>query len=633
MSTALPSYPIRALPFTAVTIDDAFWSPRIETNRAVTVPYDFAKCEETGRIANFARAAGRAPGAHEGIFFNDSDLFKVIEGAAYTLMLQPDPALDAYLDGLIDLIAAAQEPDGYLYTARTIAERNGTPAALTPDREGLTRWSNLKISHELYNVGHLYEAAVAHYQATGKRSLLDVACKNADHIDRVFGPDRLRAVPGHQEIEIGLARLSLVTGEPRYLKLAKFFLDERGQPDGHELYGPYAQDHAPVTAQTSAVGHAVRAGYMYAAMADIAALTGERGYVAAIDRIWEDVVACKLYLTGGIGARHEGETFGDAYELPNRTAYNETCAAIANIFWNQRLFQLHGHAKYIDVLEQSLYNGFLAGVDFSGDRFFYVNPLEFDGDYRFNRDDSRERLPWFNCSCCPTNVVRLFPSLGSYIYAQEGDRIYVNLFIASRTTVQLAGTAVQIDQRTRYPWEGAVQLSINPPQPARFALHLRIPGWAQGAPLPGGLYHFVDDASAPPQVTVNGHRAPLQLVDGYAVLDREWCAGDLVELTLPLAVRRVRCDPAVTENRGKVALTRGPLVYCLEGVDNDGKACARRLPDDAPLTAAWAPELLHGVVVVHAGAPAAALTFVPYYAWGHRGLGEMAVWGLRAASA
>ena len=456
MSLHSARYPISALPFTAVHVDDPFWSPRIETNRAVTVRYDFQKCEETGRISNFAKAGGIQPGAHEGIFFNDSDVFKVIEGAAYSLMLRPDPELDAYIDHVIELIGAAQEADGYLYTARTIAERNGTPDLMRPDVEGRTRWSNLRINHEFYNVGHLYEGAVAHYQATGKRTLLDIALKNADLIDNTFGPGKLRYVPGHQEIEIGLVKLYLVTGEERYLKLAKFFLDERGRPDGHELYGPYAQDHLPVTEQTTAVGHAVRAGYMYAGMADVAALTGEQSYIDAIDTIWEDVVTSKLYLTGGIGARHEGEAFGEAYELPNATAYNETCAAIANVYWNQRLFQLHGDAKYIDVLERSLYNGFLSGVDFSGDRFFYVNPLEFDGSFRFNRDDSLVRMPWFGCSCCPTNVVRLFPALGGYIYAQQGQDLYVNLFITSQTTAEVmtdgvSPTAVTVAQHTRYP--------------------------------------------------------------------------------------------------------------------------------------------------------------------------------------
>ncbi|MFO7633257.1 MAG: glycoside hydrolase family 127 protein [Caldilinea sp.] len=631
MPTNSAHYHIAAVPFTAVHIDDAFWSPRIETNRVVTVPYDFRKCEETGRIANFARAAGLEEGAHEGIFFNDSDVFKVIEGAAYSLMLSPDPELEAYLDALIDLIAAAQEDDGYLYTARTIAERNGAPNALLPDREGLARWSNLRVNHELYNVGHLYEGAVAHYQATGKRTLLDVALKNADLIDSVFGPGKRRDVPGHQEIEIGLVKLYLVTGEARYLALARFFLDERGQPDGHELYGAYAQDHLPVTVQSEAVGHAVRAGYMYAAMADVAALTGEQSYIDAMNRIWTDVVSTKLYLTGGIGARHEGEAFGDAYELPTATAYNETCAAIANIYWNQRLFQLHGHAKYIDVLERSLYNGFLSGVDLSGDRFFYVNPLSFDGQFCFNRDNSRERMPWFNCSCCPTNVVRLFPALGGYIYAHATARLYVNLFVSSRAKLMIGDTSVAVTQETHYPWSGAVRMAIEPAAPSRFTLYVRIPGWAQNLPVPSDLYRYVGTRSEESiRLAVNGVEAEMRIEDGYAMIDREWQQGDVVDLELPMPVRRVEPHPAVTAIQGLVAVERGPLVYCLEGVDNDGVALGRLLSDDAAFTLERPLGPSQDITMLRAHSTGSQLLFVPYYVWGHRGLGEMAVWMKRS---
>jgi DUF1680 family protein len=620
-------YRIANIPFTAVRVDDPFWSPRIETNRSVTVPYDFEKCEETGRISNFAKAAGLQQGAHEGIFFNDSDVFKVIEGAAYSLMLHPDPALDAYLDTVIALIAASQEPDGYLYTARTIAERNGTPEALPAEREGKTRYSNLRISHELYNIGHMYEAAAAHYQATGKRSLLDVAIKSADHIDHTFGPDKLRYVPGHQEIELGLVKLHQVTGDERYLKLAKFFLDERGRPDGHELYSAYAQDHLPVTEQSEAVGHAVRAGYMYAGMADVAALTGDSSYIDAIDTIWQDVVAKKLYITGGIGARHEGEAFGEAYELPNATAYNETCAAIANIYWNQRLFQLHGHAKFIDVLERSLYNGFLPGIDFSGNRFFYVNPLEFDGEFHFNRDDSLLRMPWFGCSCCPTNVVRLFPALGGYIYAQQEKNVYVNLFIGSKARLQVGTTALNLAQSTKYPWNGAVKIKVDPAKVIRFALCVRIPGWAQGEPVPSSLYRYLDtpDEQAV-RLTINGEETPIRLNKGYARIDRTWQKGDLVELTLPMPVRRVVSNRKVVANRGLVAVERGPVVYCLEGVDNGGRALGRTLADEAKFTVKWTPDLLHGVNVLRTRQGKEELVFVPYYAWAHRGVGEMAVW-------
>lgn len=634
MSTAV-RYQYTPIPFTHVTINDAFWSPRMETNRTVTIGYDFQKSEETGRLTNFDKAAGRLAGDHEGIFFNDSDVFKIIEGAAYSLSLHPDPALDQYLDALIERIAAAQEADGYLYTARTIAERNGTPEKLKADREGLTRWSHLRVNHELYNVGHLYEAAVAHYLATGKRTLLDVALKNADLIDQVFGPDKKRDVPGHQEIEIGLVKLYRITGEERYLRLAKFFLDERGHyNNGRQRYGnygdeAYTQDHLPVTEQDEALGHAVRAVYMYTGMADVAALTGEQAYIDAIDRIWENVVGKKFYVTGGIGARHHGEAFGANDELPNATAYNETCAAIANVFWNQRMFQLHGDAKYIDVLERSLYNGFLPGVAFSGDRFFYVNPLAFDGQMNFNRDDSHVRLGWFNCSCCPTNVVRVFPSLGGYLYAHRADRLYVNLFMGSQTTVDFNGTPVQITQITNYPWDGTITLTLQPTQPTTFTLCLRIPGWAQGQPVPSDLYHYLDNTAAPIILTVNGQPMALTLHQGYAMLDHTWQAGDVVELTLPMPVRRVLCHPAVSENVGKVALERGPLVYCAEGIDNDGAVLAAVLPDTATLETAFVPDLLHGVVVVRATQPSGSITFVPYYAWAHRGVGEMAVWFTR----
>ncbi len=625
-------YAYEAVPFTSVTIADPFWSPRIETNRTVTIGYDFQKSDETGRLTNFDKAAGRLAGDHEGIFFNDSDVFKIIEGAAFSLHLHPDPALDAYLDELIERIGAAQEADGYLYTARTIAERNGTPEKLRADREGLTRWSHLRVNHELYNVGHLYEAAVAHYRATGKRSLLDIALKNADLVDRTFGPDKRRDVPGHQEIEMGLVKLYGVTGAERYLQLAKFFLDERGHYNGRQPFvnfedQGYMQDHLPVVEQAEAVGHAVRAVYMYSGMADVAALTGEQAYIDAIDRLWENVVGKKFYITGGIGARHHGEAFGANYELPNATAYNETCAAIANIYWNQRMFQLHGDAKYIDVLERSLYNGFLPGVAFSGDRFFYVNPLSFDGAYKFNRDDSLVRLGWFNCSCCPTNVVRVFPSLGGYLYAQQADRLYVNLYMGSSATLTVGGNQVQISQQTNYPWDGTIQVTLQPQALTAFTLCLRIPGWAQGEPVPSDLYHYLDsDNPAPVTITVNGTAAELTIEKGYALLTRTWQPGDQITLTLPMTPRRVVSHVAVTENQGKVAIERGPLVYCAEAIDNGGHVLAAVLPDDAPLTPTFVPDLLGGVTVIRSTALAHSLQFIPYYAWAHRGIGEMMVW-------
>ncbi|MCC9075597.1 glycoside hydrolase family 127 protein [Litorilinea aerophila] len=627
-------YQLQPVPFTAVTLEDDFWRPRLETNRTVTIPYDFQKCEETGRIANFAKAAGLLEGDHEGIYYNDSDVFKIVEGAAYSLSLHPDPALDRYLDDLIQLFAAAQEPDGYLYTVRTIAERTGRLDRLRPDREGLTRWSNLRVNHELYNVGHLYEAAVAHFRATGKRTLLDVALKNADLIDRVFGPDKRRDVPGHQEIEIGLVKLYQVTGDPRYLRLAQFFLDERGHAHGRELYmlhddPGYMQDHLPVTQQRTAVGHAVRAGYMYCGMADVATLTDNQAYIQALDAIWENVVNRKLYLTGGIGARHKGEAFGEDYELPNDTAYAETCAAIANIFWNQRMFLLHGDARYVDVLERTLYNGFLAGVSLGGDHFFYVNPLAFDGSFPFNRH-SIGRQPWFDCSCCPSNVVRFLPSLPGYVYAQAEDRLYVNLFVAGRATVALPGAGgdvqVMVEQETRYPWDGQIRLRVRPERPAPFALHIRIPGWARNRPVPGDLYRYLDRPEGQVELAVNGQPQALTMEKGFAVLRRTWQPGDVVALHLPMAVRRVASHPQVVHNRGRVALERGPLVYCVEAVDHGGRVHDLVLPDGVSLQPQRRPDLLGGITVLAGQLGDRTLTAIPYYAWAHRELGEMAVW-------
>lgn len=630
MSTQV-AYQFTPVPFTDVLIDDPFWSPRLYTNRAVTIPYDFQKCEETGRISNFAKAAGRMEGDHEGLFFNDSDVYKIIEGAAYSLNLYPDAALDRYLDGVIEQIAAAQEPDGYLYTIRTIAERNGTPERLKADREGLTRWSHLRVSHELYNLGHLYEAAVAHYSSTGKRTLLDVALKSADLVDEVFGPGKRHDVPGHQEIEMGLVKLYQVTGDARYLRLAKFFLDERGHPHGRELYTNhgnvgYMQDHLPVVEQREAVGHAVRAGYMYCGMADVAALTNTPEYIDAIDAIWDNVVERKLYLTGGIGARHQGEAFGDDYELPNLTAYAETCAAIANAMWNYRMFLLHGHSGYFDVVERIIYNGFLSGIALSGNQFFYVNPLAFDGKYEFNRH-SLERQPWFDCSCCPSNVVRFLPSLPGYIYAHAGDNLYVNLFMGGTANLQIAGVPVRVTQTTRYPWEGRVELRIEPERPADFTLHIRIPGWSRNQPVPGDLYHYVDSPAGEPDLQVNGSRVSLATTQGYATIRRTWQAGDTVILDLPLPVRRVGAHPNVADNRGRVAVERGPVVYCMEEVDNPGSDLqAVTLADSSSLQPEWEGERMGGYVRLVSGQTGAPLTLIPYHLWGHRDVGQMAVW-------
>ncbi len=629
-------YPIRPVPFTAVTIADGFWSPRLETNRTVTVRYDFQKCERTGRVSNFARAGGLEPGDFEGLFgFNDSDVFKVIEGASYALSLQPDPDLERYLDELAVKVAAAQEEDGYLYTPVTIGKMAKDPICCVSG----SRWADLRSGHELYNLGHFYEAAVAHHQATGKRTLLDVALKSADLLTGVFGPGRNMGVPGHQEVEIGLVKLYRATGEKRYLDLARFFLDQRGNAEGHELYGAYNQDHLPVVEQTEAVGHAVRAGYMYAGMADVGALSGDRSYVDALERIWGNVVGRKLYVTGAIGARRQGEAFGDDYELPNRTAYAETCASIANAMWNHRLFLLNGDAKYLDVLERVIYNGFLSGISLDGEHFFYPNPLASDGHEAFNQG-ARGRKGWFDCSCCPTNVVRFLPSIAGYVYAQRERDLFVNLFVAGHAEMEVDGGKVRVTQETRYPWDGRVGITLEPERDEELTLHVRVPGWARGRPVPSDLYRYVDSSQESFVVEVNGEPQKVELVKGFAAISRSWRKGDTVELRLPMPVRRVVSHEKVEADADRVALERGPVVYCAEAVDNGGKVFNLVLPDGAPLEARSRDGLLGGVTVIEGKAlglvPAEDgrsvvtreqdFVAVPYYAWAHRGEGEMAVW-------
>jgi len=630
-------YPIKPVPFTAIKVHEGFWLPRMTTNREVTVRYDFKKCEETGRIANFARAGGLEEGGFQGIFFNDSDVVKIVEGAAYCLALKPDKKLDSYLDDLIAKIAAAQEDDGYLYTARTIND----PKYEYAGKEG--RWTSLRYGHELYNVGHMYEAAVAHFQATGKRSLLRVAIKNADLICDVFGSGegQIVDVPGCQVIEMGLVKLYRVTGDEKYLRQAKFFIDMRGRADQRkETYGTYSQDHKPLVEQTEAVGHAVRGGYFYAGVADVATLTGNKDYIAAIDRIWQDVIDCKVYLTGNVGQHGAGEGYAGAWKLDNLRAYNETCAAIALALWNHRMFLLHGDAKYFDFLERSLYNGFLSGVSLSGDKFFYPNPLACDMNFKFNRG-AMQRSPWFDCSCCPSNVVRFLPSIPGIVYAHRNDAVYLNLFVNSTATVKLPENTVTLSQKTGYPWNGKVAITVKPEKVGEFTLHVRIPGWALNQPIPSELYRVApgDKLDWKPSWKVNGQTQSVPLEKGYAVIRREWKAGDVVELELPMAVQRVLTHEKVVGNRGRVAITRGPIVYCAEGADHGGHALDLYLPDDAALSPVHRPDLLGGVTVLTGKAQAArraedgsvasepeTLMMIPYYAWCHRGPNEMQVW-------
>ncbi|MGB2763996.1 MAG: glycoside hydrolase family 127 protein [Candidatus Aminicenantaceae bacterium] len=637
-------YPIKPIPFTEVSINDAFWSIRTETNRKVTIPFAFKKCEETGRINNFLKAAGKMEGKFEGLRYNDSDVFKIMEGASYSLRLHPDPKLEKYLDDLIVIIAAAQEDDGYLYTARTIDPENPAPGA------GDTRWSKLRGSHELYNVGHMYEAAVAHYLATGKRTFLDVAIKNADLLVETFGPDKKHDMPGHQETEIGLAKLYRVTGNDKYLKLARFFLNERGKAHDGEFYPEssrfalytrtkHIQHHKPVLEQEEAVGHAVRAAYMYAGMADVAALTGNVNYVSAINRIWENVVSKKLYLTGGIGSRHDGEAFGDNYELPNLTAYNETCAAIGNVMWNHRLFLLFGETKYLDVLERSLYNGLISGVSLSGDLFFYPNPLESDGEFKFNQGALR-RKPWFDCACCPGNLARFLPSIPGYIYANKGNILYVNLFVSSSAKIKMANNKVTIKQESNYPWEGDINITVDPELSEKFAIYVRIPGWAQSKPVPSDLYRYKIKSEKKVSLKVNGNSVNLNMDKGFAKILRKWKKGDKIELDLPMPIKRVLCNEKVEGNREKVAIERGPIVYCAEEVDNGKNVRKLVIPDNVVLRSEYQKDLVGGIVIIHGIIPGLNLSkegkseaknkqkfiAIPYYAWGYRGEGQMAVW-------
>lgn len=634
-------YPVKPVPFTEVEITDQFWAPRMETNRKITLPFALKQNEKTGRVDNFAIAGGLKEGIYRGERYNDTDVYKVIQGAAYTLAMHPDPELEESIDSLIEVISAAQEEDGYLFTPRTASPEKPVPGI------GNERWSNLAVSHELYNAGHMYEAAVAHYRATGKRNFLDVALKNADLLVKTFGPDKLRAAPGHQEVEIGLVKLYRVTRKEKYLRLAEFFLDQRGKslklkkyPSGSRfaIYNNpvQIQAHKPVLQQKEAVGHAVRAMYMYSAMADVAALTDSKEYIQAIDRLWENVVFKKMYLTGGVGARHHGESFGNNYELPNKTAYNETCAAIGNVMWNHRLFLLHPHAKYIDVLERTLYNGLIVGVSLDGDTFFYPNPLESDGEFQFNKGAAC-RQPWFGTACCPGNLVRFIPSVPGYIYAVKGDKIYVNLFIGSQAKIKISRQTVSLIQETRYPWEEDVKITVNPEKPAKFTLNIRIPGWVRNNPVPGDLYRYLNKSEAEPTIEVNGSPVDIELEKGYASLHRTWHPGDKVKVSLPLEIRRVLSHQKVKSNQGKVALERGPLVYCAEWVDNRGEVLNLSVPGSSKFKPEYKEDFLKGLVVLKGEALISdnhsskkTLTLIPYYAWAHRGVGEMAVWLKRA---
>lgn len=619
-------YPIDPVPFTSVKVSDSFWGQRLKASREVTIPLAFSKCEETGRYRNFELAAHPSDTTKvTGYSFDDTDVYKTIEGASYSLQTYPDKQLAHYMDSVLDIVAAAQEPDGYLYTARTMNPKHPHEWA------GSKRWEKVEeLSHEFYNLGHMVEGAIAHYQATGSRKFLDIAIRYADCVCREIGDGegQVVRVPGHQIAEMALAKLYLVTGDQKYLDQAKFFLDKRGYTSRKD---EYSQAHKPVIEQDEAVGHAVRAAYMYAGMADVAALTGDTSYVQAIDRIWDNIVSKKLYITGGIGATNQGEAFGKNYELPNMSAYCETCAAIGNVYVNYRLFLLHGDAKYYDVLERTLYNGLISGVSLDGGGFFYPNPLESMGQH--------QRQPWFGCACCPSNICRFIPSLPGYVYAVKDNQVYVNLFMGNEAELKVGGKKVILHQETRYPWDGHVTLTVDKNAAGTFAMKIRIPGWVRNQVVPSDLYTYSDGKRPGYSVKVNGEVVTSALEQGYFTIERKWKKGDRVELQLDMEVRTVKANGKVEADRGRMAVERGPIVYCAEWPDNSFNVLSLLMNQHPQFEVVERPDLLYGLNQIKTLVQTLEydeqgrlvvkdqeLTLIPYYAWAHRGPGNMAVW-------
>jgi DUF1680 family protein len=630
-------YPIQNVPFTNVTLTDKFWTPRIETNRTVTIPASFERCQNTGRIQNFLNAATKTGKFCTKFPFDDTDIYKTIEGASFSLANHPDKKLELYLDSLITIVGNAQEPDGYLYTARTIDPLH--PHAWS----GMQRWEKEReLSHELYNSGHLYEAATAHFQATNKRNLLNIAIRNADLVCSVFGPGKLAVAPGHEIVEMGLVKLYRLTGKKEYLNTAKFFIEQRGHYPKYNTAskdewknGKYWQDDKPVTEQDEAEGHAVRAGYLYSAMADVAALTHDDSLLKAVDRIWTNMVSKKLYVQGSVGAVAGGERFGEDYELPNATAYNETCAAIANVYWNHRMFLLHGDAKYIDVLEKSLYNGLLSGIGLDGKSFFYTNAMQITNGYAggsaFNSFNNKSIEPtrsgWFECSCCPTNMTRLLPAIPGYMYAIRDGKLYVNLFINSNAHLTIGKQNIELTQQNNYPWDGGLIFNVNPETTATFSMLIRIPGWAQNEAVPSDLYKFENSNNEKVTITVNGKPVSYKITNGYANINRTWKKNDVVKVNLPMPVRKVLANENLKDDIGKVALQRGPIMYCAEWPDNNGTTSNITIPAKTNFNANFAPGLLNGVMVLtNQSTQKPFITAIPYYSWANRGKGEMQVW-------
>ena len=633
-AVAQHGYPITPVPFTAVKVTPgSFWGQRLQASRDVTIPLAFSKCESEGRYKNFENAATHMKDPSKvfkvngvGYSFDDTDPYKTLEGAAYILQTYPDKRLEAYCDSVIDIIASAQEPDGYLYTART--QNPANPHHWAGDR----RWVKEEdLSHELYNLGHMVEGAVAYWQATGKRKFLDIACRYADVACKEVGPNagQMCVVPGHQIAEMAMARLYLATGKKQYLDFAKFLLDYRGKTS---IKTEYSQSHKPVIEQDEAVGHAVRAAYMYAGMADVAALTGDKAYIDAIDRIWNNIVTKKLYITGGIGATASGEAFGKNYELPNMSAYCETCAAIGNVYVNYRLFLLHGESKYYDVLERTLYNGLISGVSLEGNGFFYPNPLESMGQH--------QRQAWFGCACCPSNICRFIPSLPGYVYAVKDKDVYMNLFLSNTATLNVGNKKLTLTQKTEYPWDGETVLTIDKNTVGEFNLKVRIPGWLRNKAVPSDLYEYTDGKRLGYSFIINGITVPLLISpDGYVNIERRWKKGDQLTICFDMEPRTVRANNNVEADRGMVCVERGPLVYCAEHPDNQFDIFSALVNQEPQF------RLGHGEV---AGTPVTTLmtdaqsldfnkqgklivndqtlTLIPYYAWCHRGSGKMRVW-------
>ena len=619
-------YPITPVPFTSVKVTDCFWGQRLKASREVTIPLAFSKCEETGRYENFVKAAHPSSEYKvEGYSFDDTDVYKTIEGASYSMQTYPDKRLGRYVDSILTIVASAQEEDGYLYTARTMNPQHPHEWA------GSKRWEKVEdLSHEFYNLGHMIEGAVAHYQATGKRTFLDIAIRYADCVEKAIGDKQgqLVRVPGHQISEMALCKLYLVTGQKKYLDLAKFFLDKRGYTERRDAY---SQAHKPVLEQDEAVGHAVRAAYMYSGMADVAALTSDTGYIHAIDRIWDNVVTKKLYITGGIGATNNGEAFGENYELPNMSAYCETCAAIGNVYWNYRLFLLHGESKYYDVLERTLYNGLISGVSLDGGGFFYPNPLESIGQH--------QRRPWFGCACCPSNICRFIPSLPGYVYAVHDKDVYVNLFMSNTSELNVNGKHLKLVQTTEYPWNGDIRLDVMPKDKQDFILKIRVPGWVKGEVVPSNLYTFSDRKQLSYSVKVNGEPVESDLDKGYFSISRSWKKGDVVEVHFDMEPRTVKANTKVEADRGRVAVERGPVVYCAEWPDNDFSVRGILMNQTPEFTVENRSDLLYGIELLKTQAQTlefdkegrleakeVTLSLIPYYAWAHRGAGEMTVW-------